>query len=155
MRTVKTALSVIIAMVLVDLYGASASKLIFAMLGAMAAVQPTFKESWESCLTQIVGVLFGALIGIVLRHLPLHWVVTGGMGVLLVITLYNAFGIRFSPGLPCLITVILCVTPDIQAMQYASGRIWDTTIGLTVGMAVNMLIFPYDNSRRIRNTAES
>ena len=36
------------------------------MLGAMAAVQPTFKESVESCLTQIVGVLFGALASIVL-----------------------------------------------------------------------------------------
>lgn len=155
MRTVKTALAVIIAMVLVDIYGASASKLIFAMLGAMAAVQPTFKESWESCLTQIVGVLFGALMGILLRHLPLHWVITGGVGVLLVITLYNTFGIRFSPGLPCLITVMLCVTPDIQTMQYASERIWDTAIGLAVGMAVNMLVFPYDNSRRIRNTAES
>lgn len=155
MRTVKTALSVVIAMVLVELYGASESRLIFAMLGAIAAVQPTFKESWESCLTQIVGVLFGALIGILLRHLPVHWVVTGGVGVVLVITLYNAFGIRFSPVLPCLITVVLCVTPDIQTVEYASGRIWDTTIGLAVGMAVNMLIFPYDNSRRIRNTAKS
>lgn len=155
MRTVKTALSVIIAMALVELYGATESRLIFAMLGAMAAVQPTFKESWESCLTQIVGVLFGAFIGVALRHLPLPGLVSGGLGVALVITLYNTFGIRFSPGLPCLITVMLCVTPDIQAMQYALGRIWDTTIGLAVGMAVNMLVFPYDNSRQIRNTAES
>lgn len=155
MRTMKTALAVIIAMALVELYGATESRLIFAMLGAMAAVQPTFKESLESCLTQIVGVLFGAFIGVALRHLPLPGLVSGGLGVALVITLYNTFGIRFSPGLPCLITVILCVTPDIQTVEYASGRIWDTAIGLGVGMAVNMLIFPYDNSRRIRNTAVS
>ena len=63
LRTVKTALAVIISMVLVYFYGTSDSRLIFAMLGAMAAVQPTFKESWESCLTQIVGVLFGAVLG--------------------------------------------------------------------------------------------
>ena len=42
MRTVKTVAAVIIAMVIVDLYGATSSKLILAMLGAMAAVQPTF-----------------------------------------------------------------------------------------------------------------
>ena len=49
LRTVKTAVAVIISMV-VDFYGATASKLIFAMLGAMAAVQPTFTESLSSCL---------------------------------------------------------------------------------------------------------
>ena len=48
-------------MVIVDAYGATASKLIFAMLGAMAAVQPTFKASLEACIAQIVGVVFGAL----------------------------------------------------------------------------------------------
>ena len=50
---------------------------------------------------------------------------------------------------------MLCVTPDIQPFEYALGRIWDSAIGLAVGMVINMLIFPYDNSRRIRETAES
>ena len=40
LRTVKTAVAVIIAMLVVDLLGTTDSKLIFAMLGAMAAVQP-------------------------------------------------------------------------------------------------------------------
>ena len=40
-------------------------------------------------------------------------------------------------------------------MYYALGRIWDTAIGLGVGMAINTLIFPYDNSRRISATVES
>ena len=49
LRTVKTAVAIIIAMVLVEPYGATSSRLILAMLGAMAAVQPTFKESLEAC----------------------------------------------------------------------------------------------------------
>lgn len=155
LRTVKTAVAVIVAMLLVDAYGTSTSKLIFAMLGAMAAVQPTFKESVESCLTQIIGVLFGAVVGVALLYLPVPHVLTAGIGIVLVITLYNTLHIRFSPSLPCLIVVILCTTPDIQPFRYALGRIWDSAIGLAVGMAINMLIFPYDNSRRIRATAES
>ena len=67
----------------------------------------------------------------------------------------NTFRIRFSPSLPCLIVLTLCITPDIQPLSYAWGRIWDTAIGLTVGMAVNTLIFPYDNSRRIRSLIRS
>lgn len=155
LRTLKTAVAVIISMLLVDIYGTTTSKLIFAMLGAMATVQPTFKESWESCLTQIVGVLFGAVLGVLLLYLPIPRLAVAGIGVVLVITLYNALHIRFAPGLPCLIVVILCTTPDIRPFEYALGRIWDSAIGLGVGMLINTLVFPYDNSRRIRETAES
>lgn len=154
-RTLKTAAAVILAMVVVDFYGTTDSRLIFAMLGAMAAVQPTFKESVESCLTQIVGVLFGALAGILLLALKLPPLVATGIGIVLVITLYNLLGIRFSPSLPCFILVMLCISEDVQPMEYAVGRVWDTTIGLAVGMAVNTLVFPYDNSRQIRDTVKS
>ncbi|MBQ6840054.1 MAG: FUSC family protein [Oscillospiraceae bacterium] len=155
LRTVKTTVAVIVAMLIVDALGATTSKLIFAMLGAMAAVQPTFKESLESCLTQIIGVIFGALMGIILLALKLPSLVVTAAGIILVITLYNALHISFSPSLPCFIVVMLSTTPDIQPVVYAAGRIWDTTIGLAVGMLINMLVFPYDNSQRIRLTAES
>lgn len=155
LRTIKTTVAVIIAMLIVNAYGTSGSKLIFAMLGAMAAVQPTFKESLEACLTQIVGVLFGAAVGVLLRYLPIPSLAMTGIGIVLVITLYNMLHIRFSPSLPCLIVVILCTTSDIQPLQYATGRIWDSAIGLFVGLVVNMLVFPYDNSHRIRETVRS
>ena len=155
LRTIKTVAAVIISMVIVDFFGATTSKLIFAMLGAMAAVQPTFKASIESCLTQIIGVLFGALASVLLLALPLQPLVSTGIGIVLVITLYNALKIRFAPGLPCFIVVMMCNTPGIQPFVYASGRIWDTAIGLGVGMLINTLVFPYDNSRQIRETVKS
>ena len=155
LRTIKTAAAIVISMFIVDFLGTSASKLIFAMLGAMAAVQPTFKESWDSCLAQIVGVLFGSFASIVLLMLPVPSLVATGIGMVLVITLYNALHIRYSPSLPCFIVVMMCTTPDIVPLAYASERIWDTTIGLSVGMLINTLVFPYDNSRQIRATVES
>ena len=155
LRTIKTVAAVLLAMVIVDAYGTTTSKLFFAMLGAMAAVQPTFKESLESCLTQIIGVLSGAIIGVLLLALELPPLVTTGMGIVVVITLYNAFGIRFSPTLPCMIVVTLCTTDVASPIYYALTRIWDTAIGLIVGMVVNTLIFPYDNSRQIRALVES
>ena len=155
LRTIKTAAAVIISMIIVYFYGTTDSRLIFAMLGAMAAVQPSFKESLESCLTQIVGVITGALIGIILLALPLHPLATCGICIIVVITIYNSFRIRFSPSLACLIVVILCITPDISPVEYAAGRIWDTAIGLLVGMIINTLVFPYDNSAQIRATVQS
>ena len=154
-RTMKTAAAVIIALVIVHFYGTTASRLTFAMLGAMAAVEPTFTESLRSCLAQIVGVFFGAVVGIVLLAVPMHPLMRTGIGIVLTITLYNTFRIRFSPSLPCLIVLTLCVTPDIQPLDYAWGRVWDTAIGLAVGLTINTLVFPYDNSRQIRETVES
>lgn len=155
LRTVKTAVAVVIAMMIVESYGTTTSRIIFAMLGAMAAVGANFKESLESCLTQITGVLFGAAAGVLLLALRLPSMVATGIGIILIITLYNAFRIRFSPSLPCLIVVTICTTPDIQPFTYAVGRIWDTAIGLGTGMLINSLIFPYDNSTQIRFTIES
>ena len=155
LRTLKTAAAVIISILIVDQYGATTSKVILAMLGAMAAVQTTFTESLESCLTQIVGVLFGALAGIVLLATPLPALAATGIGIVLVITLYNAFRIRFSPSLPCLIVVTLCMGGEMNPVDYAVGRIWDTAIGLGVGMLINTLVFPYDNSRQLRATMDA
>ena len=155
LRTAKTAAAVIIAMMIVEAYGATTSKIIFAVLGAMAAVQPTFRDSVESCLTQITGVLFGALAGLLLMALRLPPLVATGAGIILVITLYNAFHIRYTPGIACLIVVTLCTNEGMVPLSYAAGRIWDTAIGLSVGMAINTLIFPYDNSRQIHLLVES
>ena len=112
-RTVKTAVAVLIAMVIVDALGTTDSRLIFAMLGAMAAMEPTFKASLESCLTQIVGVFFGALMGAGLMLLPIPGLLAACIGIVLVITVYNVLGVRFAPGLPCLIVVMMCTTPPI------------------------------------------
>lgn len=155
MRTLKTAAAIIVAMIIVDFYGATTSKLIFAMLGAMAAVQPTFKESVESCLAQIVGVLFGAAAGLLLISLPMPHLVATGIGVILVITLYNMLHIQFSPSLACFVVVMLCTSPGTDPVAYAFGRIWDTAIGLLVGLFINILIAPYDNSRKLHSIVES
>ena len=155
LRTVKTVAAVIASMLVVELYGTTTSKLIFAMLGAMAAMEPTFTDSLLACVTQIVGVLFGAVAGIFLLALNLPPLVATGIGIVLVITVYNLLHVRFSPSLPIFIVVMLCTSPGTSPMEYALGRIWDTAIGLFIGLAINTLVFPYDNSRQIRATVES
>ena len=154
-RTIKTIAAVVISMLIVNAYGTTSSKLIFAMLGAMAAMEPTFKESVSACLTQIIGVLIGGFAGVLLRLLPFHQLLSVAIGILLIITLYNVFRIPFSPSLPCFVVVMVCVEPDVLPLQYAVGRIWDSAIGLGVGLAINMLILPYDNSKKIRNGIKS
>lgn len=152
LRTVKTALAIIIAMILVEPYGATSSRLILAMLGAMAAVQPTFKESLEACVTQTVGVIIGVVTGGILVAMPTGPLASVLIGVIFLITVYNLLPSAFSPSLPCFILVMVCTDAEMAPIAYGLGRIWDTAIGLGVGMVMNMLVFPYDNSRQIHET---
>ena len=150
MRTVKSAVAVTVALLIVEQYGATAGKMIFALIGALSAMEPTFKGSVRNCLTQICGVVFGAIFGVLMSRLPVDAVWVIGLGVVLIITAYNFLNLTLSPALPCIILVTVCANPDIAPVAYTLGRIWDTAIGLGVGLAINMLIFPYNNSRQIR-----
>ena len=60
-RTIKTVAAVVIAMLVAEYFGTTSSRLIFAMMGAMEAVRPTFKESVEAVLSQFIGIVVGAL----------------------------------------------------------------------------------------------
>ena len=155
MRTIKTVVSVIIAMLLVDSNLSPHSNLTLGMLGAVAAVQPSFKESVDSSLAQIVGTVTGGIVGTLLLLTPLPTIVITAIAVVVVITVYNLLHISYAPSLPILVVVILCTTPEVNHIAYAFGRLYDTCIGLAVGLIINTLVFPYDNSRQIRFAVES
>ena len=154
-RTIKTVAAVVIAMLAAEYFGTTSSRLIFAMMGAMEAVQPTFKESLEAVLSQFVGIIVGALAAVLLHTLPIPYVVAAGIGILIVIVFYNALRLPYSPSLACFIVVMICTTSDVHPVLYALGRIWDSAIGLAVGMLINVLVFPYDNSKKIRQAVQN
>ncbi len=154
LRTVKTAVAVMLSLVIVEHYGASPAKVVFATIGAMSAVGPTFKASVRSCLTQICGVAIGGALAICMTQLYVPNTISVGFGIVLIITVYQYFRLKLVPVLPCLMLVNICLNPAVEGLSYALGRLWDTAIGLSVGMLINTLIFPYDNSRKIRQTME-
>ena len=151
-RTFKTAIAVIISLIIVSMFGttSSTSRMVFAMLGAMSAMENTFKQSVEACMTQIVGMILGAIVAAMVSVLPIPALLMVGIGVVSIIVIYNVLGVHFSPNLPCLVVVMGCMNVDVYPFAYALGRLWDTAIGLAVGMTINVLILPYDNSLKIR-----
>ena len=154
LRTMKTALAVVLALLVVEQYGASPAKVVFATIGAISAVGPTFTASLLACLTQICGVTVGVLLALLMMALQIHPMVAVGIGIILILAGYQYFHLKLVPVLPCLVLVNVCLNPEVEALSYSMGRIWDTAIGLAIGMAVNTLIFPYDNSLKIRQTME-
>ena len=149
-RTIKTVAAVVISMLAAQYFGTTSSRLIFAMMGAMEAVRPTFKESAEAVLSQFVGIIVGAVAAVLLHTLPIPYLISAGIGMLIVIVFYNTLKLKFSPSLACFVVVMVCTTSDVHPLWYAFGRIWDSSIGLFIGLLINVLVFPYDNSKNIR-----
>ena len=155
-RTLKSAIAVILALMAVSMIGTTSatSRMVFAMLGAMSAMENTFKQSLEACMAQFVGMILGAIVAAGLSFVPIHSMLTVGIGVVVIIVIYNVLGIYYSPNLPCLVVVMGCMNTDVYPFEYALGRLWDTAIGLGIGMVINVLVLPYDNSLKIRQAIE-
>ena len=150
LRTLKTAVAVAAAILLVERFGTSADELLFGVMGAFSAMEPTFKASVRGCIAQISGVIVGVLLSLAIGALNIPGVIAAGVGIVLVMALYQLLHWKTSPVLPCLILVTICTDPELVAVTYGAARIWNTALGLGVGMLINMLVFPYDNSRKIQ-----
>ena len=155
LRTLKTAVAVAAAILLVERYGTSADELLFGVMGAFSAMEPSFKASVRSCFAQITGVIVGVLLSLAIGALDIPGEVAAGMGIILVMAFYQILHWKTSPVLPCLILVTICTDPDLGAVAYGAARIWNTALGQAVGMVINMLVFPYDNSRKIQQVMVS
>lgn len=155
-RTLKSAIAVIVALMVVSMFGttSASSRMVFAMLGAMSAMENTFKQSLEACMAQFIGMILGAIVAAGLSFVPIHSMLTVGIGVVIIIVIYNVLGIYYSPNLPCLVVVMSCMNAEVFPFEYALGRLWDTAIGLVIGMIINVLVLPYDNSLKIRQAIE-
>lgn len=154
MRTLKSAAAIFVALIIVEQYGASTSKVVFALIGAASAVDVTFKASLKSCLAQICGVSFGALFGLIMLYLPIDRYISVAIGFVLVMALYHALRLHLSPVLPCIVIAMVLTNPEILPIPYALARLWDTAIGLAVGLVINVVFFPYDTRRQMRETVD-
>ena len=139
----------------VEQYGASAAKIIFAVMGAFSAMEITIRASLRSCMTQISGVIVGVILSLLMRQLEINIVAAVALGIIFIMAMYQLLHWKRSPVLPCLILVTICTDSSVSAVTYGLARIWDTAIGLSIGMVINMLVFPYDNSAKIRGAIAS
>ena len=155
LRTIKSAVAALIAMAIVDIYGNSTGKYVFAVMGAMQVTQKTIKQSMDACLTQAIGVTYGAIVGLLLLNSPLPSFVAAALGVVILITTYNTFNIKYPPIMPCVVITSICTVQSAQPVTYALGRLTDTFIGLGVGLLINVYVFPYDNIKVLHKTAKN
>lgn len=147
LRTIKTALAVMLSLFLASLFGELS---IFPALASIAVMSRTFDDGLRECRCQALGILIGGFFGCLTAFLcpvPPIWVM--GLGVMAIIFLCSSFHVGFSCSLSCAIFIVACMTEADQVFHDVLVRLFHTAIGLTVGLSINYLVIPYNNAKKI------
>ena len=150
-RVVKTAVAVTLSVFLIRFFTTDDLSVFYAGFGALIAMDTTFSNSLRQGLTQLIGVLAGTVMGylsvLLFPSMTPAWM--AGLGVLLLIVLCNALKLSFSASLACIIFLSACLTPTEDIVRDSLFRLRDTSVGIGIALAVNALIRPYNNKKRI------
>lgn len=152
LRTIKTALSVTLAVLIVRLYTDNNNSVFYAAMGAAVGMDITVTKSLRQGLTQLVSVFCGTIMGFLsLQFFPTMPALVVGSGVLLLIIICNALKINFSISLSCIIFLSAALTssPEDDLWMNALLRMRNTTVGVLIALLVNITIRPYNNRSRI------
>ena len=85
LRTIKTALAVMLALALAQARGSTLP--IFSAIGAIVAMSRTLGDALTACLTQLAGIVCGCAIGVLfVLLLPAQSPVVIGLGIVVVIS---------------------------------------------------------------------
>jgi len=147
LRTVKTALSVMLSLYIASLFGELS---IFPALASVSVMARSFDEGLRECRNQAVGIIIGGIFGCAIAYLvpyPPIWVM--GLGVMFIIFFCASFNVGFSCSLSCAIFIVACMTEPSEVGNSVLVRFFHTAIGLTTGLVINYLIVPYNNSSKI------
>lgn len=151
LRMVKTAISVILSILLVRQFAQEPLSVFYAAFGALISMETTFSKSIMQGLTQLIGVLAGTLVGylsvFLFPEVTPAWFI--GVGILLLLLLSNILNLSFTASLSCIIFLSACLTPTDNIFRDSLLRLRDTSIGVGIALAVNVLIRPYNNKKRI------
>lgn len=150
-RVVKTAIAVTLSVFLIRFFTTDDLSVFYAGFGALIAMDTTFSNSLRQGLTQLIGVLAGTVMGylsvLLFPSMTPAWM--AGLGVLLLIVLCNALKLSFSASLSCIIFLSACLTPTDDIVRDSLFRLRDSSLGIGIALAVNALIQPYNNKKRI------
>lgn len=150
MRIVKTVIAVALCLI-IDIYRQGMP--FFSVVAAILCLQKDRQMSYRQALNRGIGTLVGGGMGLI--SLVLFQRLGIGYGSLLYIVLISFMAMPiininlwiktpFSAGFSCVVyySVVISHFEDLNALIFVQGRIFDTLIGISVALLLN-LVFPF------------
>lgn len=151
MRTIKTAIVVIISYFVSSLIN---DELSFALIyAAVICIETSVVSSFKIGYNRVLGTAVGGVIGLVMTYLPLYGGIAMALGIIITIIFCNLLNIKKATGIALtLVIIIILGSSDTIPAVYAMQRTLDTLIGIVIATIVNMLIYPPDQMKRVRES---
>lgn len=151
MRTVKTALVVILAYAVSLLLNQEPS---FALIyAAVICIETSVVTSFNTGFNRVLGTVVGGVIGLIVSYIPLYGGFTMALGIAITIIFCNLLHIKKATGIAITLVIIIVTGSDSVAPgAYAMHRTLDTVIGIVLATMVNLLVFPPDPMKRVRES---
>ena len=154
MRTIKTALAVVVTLFISDLLKLESP--FFAAIGAIMALEASVSDSFVSSRNRMFGTIIGSLVAIIIGLLLPNNVLTIGIGIIVVIYICNLFKWKDSIKISAIVLVsILLSFEDKNPVGYAFYRALDTLIGLGIGTLVNYFILPHNVGKKLNQSLKN
>jgi len=151
MRTIKTAIVVIISYFVSSLIN---DELSFALIyAAVICIETSVVSSFKIGYNRVLGTAVGGVIGLVMTYLPIYGGIAMALGIIVTIIFCNLLNIKKATGIAItLVIIIIMGSSDTTPAVYAMQRTLDTVIGIVIATIVNMLIYPPDQMKRVRES---
>lgn len=137
-RTIKTGISVGLSMYIASIF--SLKNPVFVGIGAIMTMQSSVSRSFIEGKNRMLGTFVGAILGLLFSFfLPRNFLFLG-LGIIVVIYIHNALNWKQSLSLSAIVFLAIFLNNESESIAYASNRILDTFIGISVSVLVNFFI---------------
>lgn len=145
MRTIKTGLAVSISVMLAELVGLSSP--LFVGIGAISTMQASVSESFAMGKNRILGTIMGAIVALIMSYIFPSNIFFLALGIIIVIHILNLLGWKKSINLSAIVFLAVFLNHDEAMIPYAISRVFDTFVGIVVGVLINYFIAAPNNDK--------
>jgi len=140
MRNIKTAISVVLSIIVLRLLNMDP---FFACIAAVVTMQTTVDVSFKAGVERMVGTLVGAGIGIIFASIAPNNIFLIALGIVIIIYLSNLIHQQNAASLACIVFLAIMILANETPLQHAYARIIETFIGIVIAVIINSFFFPY------------
>ena len=145
-RSWKTGLAVGITIWLTELF--QVENPIFAMIGAIVSIQPTFTKSLKEGAHRFTGTLIGAVVGLVLSYFKGGNPILGGLGVVITIEICRWLKMEGPVVIAAIVTLAIIFYKGPNNEYYTVERLLDTLLGVLVATGINFISLPGEQAKQ-------
>lgn len=158
MRIAKTAIAVLICMVLASLLNQSPP--FYACIAAVLSMQDTVENSVKFGLNRLIGTAVGGGVGIILiysaKGVEVEFLYQLCIILSVMVSLYvcNIIKRQAAASASCIVLLSIVLNHQDGSLEFALMRIGETALGIIISLVVNRLINPTKNKKLPTNKGE-